>query len=297
MMGGPSLRFSPPQARAFEAPLTMSLYDHPAYYELVFGSDWRAEFHFLKAVFAKHAQGGVRSLFEPACGTGRLLVQFRKSGFAVAGNDLNAKAVDYCNARFARRGWERPAVVGDMADFRLARPVDAAFNLINSFRHLPGQAAAEAHLRCMADAVRPGGVYLLGLHLTPTRGCGEDAEEWSARRGHLQVNSRLWSIDVDRAGRRERVGMTFDVFTPTRRFQIDDEVVFRTYTAEQMQELIASEPRWRLAETYDFHYDVDHAVQIDGETQDVVYVLARREVPHSRAPAAKPARAARALAG
>jgi hypothetical protein len=71
----------------------------------------------------------------------------------VLGNDLNPKAVEYCNARFRRRGFPPAAVVGDMADFRLARKVDAAFNPINSFRHLATERAAESHLRCVAAAL------------------------------------------------------------------------------------------------------------------------------------------------
>ena len=54
-----------------------NLYDYPKYYDLVFGSDWKAEFDFLTGVFAEHAdlgrRRGVRRLLEPACGPGRLL--------------------------------------------------------------------------------------------------------------------------------------------------------------------------------------------------------------------------------
>ena len=67
----------------------------------------------------------MRQGFEPACGTGRLLVKLAAAGYQVAGNDLSRKAVDYCNARLARHGFPAAATVGDMADFRLPRKVDA----------------------------------------------------------------------------------------------------------------------------------------------------------------------------
>ena len=44
--------------------LDANLYDFPRYYDLVFGSDWKAEFDFLKACFPKHARGTVRRVFE-----------------------------------------------------------------------------------------------------------------------------------------------------------------------------------------------------------------------------------------
>ena len=138
-----------------------NLYDYPKYYDLVYGSDWKAEYEFLLACFEKHAHGNVERVFEPACGTGRLLVKLAQAGFDVAGVDLNAAAVDFCNDRLERSGFPRSAFVGDMCDFTVDQPVDAAFNTINSFRHLPSEAAAEGHLACVARAVRPGGVIIL----------------------------------------------------------------------------------------------------------------------------------------
>jgi SAM-dependent methyltransferase len=268
-----------------------NLYDYPKYYDLVFGSDWKAEYDFLTGVFAKHSglsRGAKpKRLLEPACGTGRLMYRFGKAGYTVAGNDLNAKAVAFCNARLRRQGFAESAVVGDMSDFSLAdfkgvkgvgaKPFDAAFNTINSFRHLPCEAAAEGHLRCVAEALRPGGLYVLGLHLTPARGEPEsDEESWAARRGDLSVISHMWSEGVDRKRRVETVGMSFDVYTPTKQFRLVDQTPFRTYTARQMADLIDRSAVWEVAAVYDFAYDLEGTVEIDGTTEDVVYILRKR---------------------
>jgi SAM-dependent methyltransferase len=250
-----------------------SIYDYPKYYDLLFGSDWRAEFNFLRACFAKHAARPVRRLFEPACGTGRLIARFAQAGYEVSGNDLNCRAVEYCNARLQRRGLPPSAVVGDMADFRLRRKVDAAFNLINSFRHLSSAHAAEAHLVCVAAALAKGGIYVLGFHLTPQHDPTCDEESWSARRGGLSVSSHMWSIGIDRRRRRERVGMTLDVTTPSRRFRLADETIFRTYTADQFLRLLDRVPDLELDATYDFDYQIERPIVVDGRTEDVIYVL------------------------
>jgi len=252
------------------------LYDYPKYYDLVYGSDWKAERDFLQRCFVKHAQRKVQRLFEPACGTGRLLIRFALAGFEVGGNDLNVKAVEYCNSRLVRRGFAATAFVGDMADFRLRKKCDAAFNMINSFRHLPDETAAENHLRCMAGAVKRGGLYVLGLHLTPRIGPRVDREEWYARRGNLAVISSLWSESIDLKNRNERVGMTFDVFTPTRRYRIEDEMDYRTYTADEMQRLLAQCPDWETVASYDFCYEIDEEIPIGPESEDVVFVLRKR---------------------
>lgn len=270
-----------------------NLYDYPRYYDLVFGSDWKREFHFLRRVFDQVPVGPVRRVFEPACGTGRLLVRLARSGYEVCGLDLNPRAVAFCNQRLSRYGLPPAAMVGDMAAFSLPRPADAAFNMINSFRHLLTQRQAVAHLRCMAAAVRPGGVYVLGLHLTPLRGVPLDEETWQARRGRLLVRTHLKTFELDLRRRRERCRMTLHIQTPRQQFEILDELVFRTYTWPQLARLLAAVPAWELVATYDFHYAWQRPITIGPETQDVVLVLRRppdtsKEMQGSQARAADP---------
>ncbi len=219
-----------------------NLYDYPKYYDVIFGTDWKAEYDFMLECFKAYSKRKVKRVFEPACGTGRLLIKLAQAGYTVGGNDLNPKAVDYCNARFKRHDLRPTATVGDMSDFTVSKPYDAGFNMINSVRHLPTEAHARRHLECMAGAIAPGGLYLLGLHLIPTRGPRMEDESWSARRGHLQVNSYMWSKEIDLKKRREVLGMTFDVYTPTNQFRIEDEMIYRTYTADQIDKLIKSVP-------------------------------------------------------
>ncbi|QDT01111.1 class I SAM-dependent methyltransferase [Adhaeretor mobilis] len=250
-----------------------NLYDFPKYYDLVYGSDWEAEFDFLEDCFEKHTELVVERLFEPACGTGRLLVKLAEAEYEVGGLDLNAKAIAYCNARLDKLGYDAMTFVGDMSDFTLAKPVDAAFNTINSFRHLSTEQQARDHLQCIANCLRPGGLYVLGLHLTPTTIEPMQEESWSARRGNLAVCSRLWVEECDLKARQERVGMSFDVYTPTKQFRIVDEISFRIYTAPQMQKLLASVPELEIAAVYDFSYDIGRPVEIGPDTEDVVFVL------------------------
>ncbi|MGN6544565.1 MAG: class I SAM-dependent methyltransferase, partial [Aureliella sp.] len=96
---------------------TASIYDFPVYYDLVFGSDCAAELAFLKAVFDRYVDGKVRRAFEPACGTGRLIYRLGKQKYEVSGNDLNEKAVEFCNKRLAKHEIKGRAFVGDMSDF------------------------------------------------------------------------------------------------------------------------------------------------------------------------------------
>lgn len=253
--------------------LKSNLYDHPQYYDLVFGSDWKAEFEFLEGCFARYGSDPIRQVFEPACGTGRLLYRLAKAGYGVRGLDLNEHAVAYCNKRLERHGFVPTARVGDMADFTLTPPADAAFNMINSFRHLQTHEQAVGHLTCVRQALREGGLYVLGIHLCPTRGKPMEEESWSARRGNLCVNTHLWTKSRSLKARRETFGMTYDVYTPTSNFQLEDEITFRTYVAREFDELLEAVGGYRVVAVHDFEYNIDRQIKITAATEDVVYVL------------------------
>lgn len=252
-----------------------SIYDYPKYYDVLFGSDWKAEYDFLRGCFAHYAERPVKRLLEPACGTGRLLFRFAQDGYEVAGIDLNPKAVEYCKRRLQRVSAAGQVWVGNMADFHVKRKFDAAFNTINSFRHLPDDKSALDHLRCMHQVLAKGGVYILGFHLTPNRPPRCTEESWTARRGHLQVNSWMKTIKLDRQQRKETVYFQFDVFTPRRFLRIIDEFTFHTFTWVQFRRLLQRAGGWQVVATYDFSYQLDEPIIVDDYTEDVVYVLRR----------------------
>ena len=71
-----------------------SIYDHPKYYDLVFGADCAAEVKFILGCGRQFLDRKPKRFFEPACGTGRLLYALARRGHDVAGLDLNPKAVE-----------------------------------------------------------------------------------------------------------------------------------------------------------------------------------------------------------
>lgn len=254
-----------------------SIYDWPRYYDFIYGADWKAETEFLNDCLLRFAKKRSRRwrMFEPACGTGRLLYRLAKQGHDVGGIDLNEHAVGFCNRRLEKAGFPRSVMHGDMCDFHLKKPCDAAFNTINSFRHLKSDALAIKHLKCMAAAIRPGGFYTLGFHITPTHDEPDEQEYWTHRRGHLQINASMWLLHRDVKKRVERFALVFDVFTPTRQFRIRDEFNFRTYTAKQFSKLLLKIPEFEVAAVYDFAYEIDRPITVDGDTEDAVFILKR----------------------
>jgi hypothetical protein len=202
-----------------------------------------------------------------------LVYRFAEAGYEISGNDLNAKAIEFCNDRLAQHGLQQRAVVGDMTRFTLDQPVQAAFNTINSFRHLNTEQQAIKHLNCMADAIVKGGIYVLGFHLSPIGIAACDQEYWSAEEDGLKVNSGMWIEKRDTRRRIETLGMSFDVETADEKLRIKDELVFRTYTWPQFERLIKKIPRLELVDTFDFDYAIDNPQEIDQESEDAVFIL------------------------
>ena len=256
--------------------MSSSIYDYPKYYDLVYGSDWKAEVEFLEYCFENHALVNVRQVFEPACGTGRLLFRLAKRGFEIGGLDINEKAVDYCNKRLSKHGIQQKVFVGDMCDFQLSQPIDAAFNTINSFRHLETEQQSLDHMNCMTRALKPGGLYVLGIHLSPPKQPEVLSESWSARQGHLAVTTRMWLIESNKKQRYETFRLCFDIHKPTGSQTIQNDIRFRTYTKSQILNLIKKTKAFEIAGIYDFAYEPDEQIELNDKTEDVIFVLRKK---------------------
>jgi hypothetical protein len=87
----------------------------------------------------------------------------------------------------------------------------------------------------------------------------------------------MWTIDRSPRERLETFGMHFDVYTPTRLFRISDELKMRSYTSLQFASLIEKSGRWEIVGTYDFTYDINQPITIDPSSEDVVYILKKKQ--------------------
>jgi SAM-dependent methyltransferase len=262
--------------------ITGSIYDYPNLYDVLFSDLCRSEMQFLTSVFKCFYKGkNAISIFEPACGSGRLIYHLAKLGFDISGLDLNPHAVAFCNRRLKQHGFKESAIVKNMVSFSLAdfnriRKFDIAFNFVSSFLHLTTEADARRHLQTIADILKPGGIYLLGIHLKPAGQQLCAVEHWSMRRGSLSVESFLKPLSQDSKKRIEIVEFRIEAETPTKRYQIVDRFPLRMYTVKQFNHLITTVARFDILETYSFDYDLSRPIEVTDDTEDVIFVLKTR---------------------
>lgn len=256
--------------------LEANWYDYPQYYDIAFRSETRMEADFFEAAFEKYCPFRVRSVVEPACGTGRLVAEMAARGYRATGFDLNGPSLEFLRRRLVRCGRKAAVFQADMADFHLSRPVDAAYCTFDGFRHLLTERAAKNHLQCVAKNLRLGGIYILGFHLLPLDADEECTERWTERQGRTQVTVTLRVLETDRQKRVERLRVSLLVRSGGKETRLRHDFSFRMYTAAQFRRLLRSVPSLELCDVYDFWYEIEHPFELNDELGDAVFILQKR---------------------
>jgi SAM-dependent methyltransferase len=250
-------------------------YETPLYYDIVFDQETDLEADFLRDALARHGTTNGRRILEPACGSGRLVAELARRGFDVTGIDLSDGMLAYARQRLAKHRLKARLIKADMARFAFRSKFDLAHCLVSSFKYLLTEADARAHLRCIADVLKPGGLYILGTHLTDYADRQRNRERWTARRNDLEVICNIQGWPADPRKRLEQVRSRLIVRRNGRVRRFETNWMFRTYGVRQLRSLIASVPRLEHVATYDFFHDIDRPAALDGIGMDVVLVLRR----------------------
>src|SRR5438477_6357140 len=256
--------------------LQANWYDYPHYYDIGFQAYTDLEADFIEAACRKYCRFEAHRFLEPACGSGRLITEFAARGYQVTGFDRSQPALSYLRRRLARRLLHAETFEAEMSNFRLARPVDAAYCTVNTFRHLLTEQAARGHLECVAGSLCPGGIYLLGLHLLPLDVDPEDDARWTEWRGETKVTVTLRMLRTDLRHRLENLRVCLLVRRGSKELRLRHEFQLRTYTARQFRRLLSSVPSLELCNIYDSRYDIEQPFALNDKVAYCVFVLRRR---------------------
>ncbi|HZZ27769.1 MAG TPA: class I SAM-dependent methyltransferase [Pirellulales bacterium] len=285
--------------------LCTSWFDYPQWFEIGFENETKKEADFFEKAFDRWCKFPVRKLLEPACGSGRIVVEMARRGYDVTGFDLSQPSLDLLRQKLKRRKLKAHVLKADMTNFRFPKRFDAACCTFNSFRILTTETAARSHLQSVGAALRPGGLFFLGLHLAPPDAEPLGMERWVGQRGRTHVTSTLRVIASDEKRRVERLRINLLVRqygrngngqdhphtngksnggkknrtingTPATITRLRDEFDYRLYTAAQIRRLFKSVRQLELVEVFDFWYDMSEPQKLDNELCDALFVLRRR---------------------
>jgi SAM-dependent methyltransferase len=250
-------------------------YEDALYYDIIFDAETPPEADFLEAVGERHVLTRGRRVLEPACGTGRLVVELAERGWNVTGFDISEGSLRFARQRLRERNVKARLRFARMERFSFKERFDLAHCLVSTFKYLPDETSARSHLRCVAGSLKPGGVYVLGLHLTDYEDRATNRERWVAARGGVEVTCNIQGWPADRRHRTERVRSRLAVREIDTLRHFETEWTFRTYSLRQLRSLLRSVPQFELIATYDFNHDIECPVPLDGEQLDVVLILRR----------------------
>jgi SAM-dependent methyltransferase len=256
--------------------LAENWYDYPQYYDIAFQAYTRGEADFIEAACRKYCPFGARRLLEPACGTGRLITALAARGYQVTGFDLSRPALIYLRRQLTRSGLHAETFEAEMSNFRIGGTADAAYCVVDTFRHLLTEQAARGHLECIAHSLRPGGIYVLALHLLPFGAGKEGTDCWTQRRCETKVTVTARLLRTDRRRRIEDVQLCLMARRGSKELRLQHAFQLRTYTARQFRRLLDSVPSLELCDVYDFRYDIEQPSTLNDETAYTVFILRRR---------------------
>ena len=256
------------------------IYDYPRYYDVVFDQDTDAESRFLELLACRHGPRRGRRVLEPACGTGRVLRALHSRGWRVTGFDANEAMVRFARGRLAPVGARQAVHVARMESFAAPHRFELACCLLSSFRYLLSERAARMHLRHVARALVPGGLYVIGIDLTDYSRKGCQHERWTGRAGRTSVTWNLHCWPPQREGRRERLRARLDVLGRSERQRWESSWCFRTYDDEELRRTVAAIHELELVATYvGSHGPARQASELEVRLDRVLVLRKRRTTP------------------
>jgi SAM-dependent methyltransferase len=172
-----------------------SQYSAPRLYEIAFDMNRKGEVDFLVHCFKRYARRPVRRVLDIACGTGPHLIRLADRGYRMSGLDLSPENIEFLGRRLAAKGHSGELVVGDMTDFRLRDPVDAAVCMQDSQGHLLTNEQLLAHLRAVARSLKRGGLYIFDRYMASSWTDPARSWSWSRRRGGLIVRASFSALN------------------------------------------------------------------------------------------------------
>ncbi|TDU81129.1 methyltransferase family protein [Prosthecobacter fusiformis] len=253
-------------------------YDTPLYYDIIFDADTPREATFLEMVWTIFGdKSRTRRVLEPACGSGRLVIEMARRGWDVAGFDGNEKMLDFAKERLRKNDLKARLWPDWMQNFTLPKTAhyDLAHCLVSTFKYLQTEADAMACLQRVAAVLKPGGIFVLGLHLSQYAKGKEEHERWKATRNDIEVVCNTHTWPPNRKTRLEDLRTRLKITHAGRTRIQETRWQFRTYDARQLKALLRKVPEFTLQICYDFTYDLDSPRKLDDSYPDIILVLKR----------------------
>jgi len=163
----------------------------------------RVRHHLLKNVLPE-----VHSMCDLGCGSGETALDFAQRGLKVFAVDLSAHQIQHVERKARKTGLSIHTLQGDMRTFELPEPVDLITCEFDALNHVPNHSDLPRVLKCVARALRPGGVFYFDVNTEKAFHHIWSNTTW------VDTNEFALSLEGDYDQRRRRAVLHLDWFFP-----------------------------------------------------------------------------------
>lgn len=132
--------------------------------------------------YVERATAADGPVLELACGTGRIYLEILEEGVSIDGLDASDPALDVLRDAATERDLEPSVRQADMTAFETDRAYELVICPFNSLQHLPSIDDQLAALRCIYDAIAPGGRFIFDVFVPRFDVICDTYGEWTTER-------------------------------------------------------------------------------------------------------------------
>ncbi len=260
--------------------MTSDLYNHPFYYDLAFGWDQTEEIKGLGKIWEKHYPLEVKSVLEPACGTGRVLVALARQGYFALGYDINPNMVEFAREKLLKEGVEKKAKVaeGDMVNFTWGEKFDVAVNLINSLGYLLDPELVKNHLKTTATCLKDGGLYVIQLSFRIPQEELPKQQTWFEQKEGVSIETTWQVLKEDQEKNLSHHYCIMKIKERGVEGKLEESHTMASWTYPSFKKILLQTRTWKLAAIYNEKFqEVEKEKTIDGTQGNLYLVLQKGE--------------------
>lgn len=221
-------------------------YDLPEYLDLAYTVGSAQDVRFLRSCFER-AGRKVQTVYDPSCGSGRVVWRLAQAGYHVVGIDMNPHAIAYLQKKLRHKDIRNADIsVGNMVE-ATGPGYDAVYSLGSDFCEVLDEAPARKFIASITGRLRPGGIFVLGVHVRPRHGRGWAMEEETSAtsrgalrasytitfEGQPQKNVDAWRLKLFLGrGKKKLVG--------------ESRILYRVYDIEELLSLVEEESQGKV---------------------------------------------------
>ncbi|MHB9025172.1 MAG: class I SAM-dependent methyltransferase [Armatimonadota bacterium] len=250
------------------------IYQQAQYYEIAMSFvDVPKQIDLFEAYIRDHSAIPVQRVLDICCGPSPQLREFVRRGYQAIGLDASRPMLDYLEAQAACEGIQVETVYADMREFSLDQPVDFCYILLGTLPYVGSRQGLLSHLSCVAQALRPGGIYLIeNLLMDWVSTATPQQQDWTMEREGITVHSHYQLEVLDPLAQTARHVLEFIVDDHGKPVHLGEDCVVPLFFPQEFISLV------ELQGAFEFvgFFDRDSTEPLRKLSCDNIVVLRRR---------------------